>query len=127
MIIQITKCQSIYLNCKKFCRVAKYLCGPMVGNHCCRVSVKDGHGSGVRLQFSNPDFIFWVKVGSGFDMNGYNVNEMYVKSWQRWAQSRIRSLKIWRLTGTGFGVLVFGAGSSLEVNFLTPPISGVHC
>jgi len=29
---------------------------------------------------------------------------MYVKAMQRWVRSRIRSHKIWRRTGSGFGV-----------------------
>jgi len=39
----------------------------------------------------------------------YSVYRMYVKVWQRWAQSRLRSLKLGGYLDNGFEVLVPGA------------------
>jgi len=40
---------------------------------------------------SESGYIFGSEVG--FGMNGMVYIRMYVKAWQRWAQSRIRSQK----------------------------------
>jgi len=76
-----------------------------------------------RIHFSHqdlgPDLNFWEKAG--FDMNGM-VNKELCNSMAEMGTEPDPKSKIWRLTGSEFGVLVFGSG--IGVNFLTPPISG---
>jgi len=89
---------------------------------------KDRSGSGVRKHFLNPepdpDLNFCAKAGSGFGfgMNGMMYIECTVyKSMAEMGTELDPELdsesKIRRLIGSGFGVLVFGAGSGFGFNF----------